>query len=582
MPPFESFEDPESYYSTLGHESIHWTKHEKRLARDLGKKTFGDEGYAKEELVAELGAAFLCSDLSLVPMIRDDHAAYLGHWLNVLKADKRFIVTAAAHAQKAVDYLHSLQPKGRETTEGDQAEAQSTSVPVEAEVKPGVFSNRRVVVFEPEVADVSPPVDAGSVPEPEPSSPAAVPTPRVEGLLSVSVNPKPFLERFRAVALFAARKSEVPILETVQLEATGEGNTWLRAGNFDSECSLSVPVMKRSSPGVVQLSKDQVVKVMRDVKGNSVAFEGLPHDTLVLSSEPSQRTRGVMVRTTASSVALATFDPQRFPARRVQETATATVELPAWKLSRALSRTLYAADPDSTHSALGGVCLEHSGGTLRAIVTDGRCLASATETAIGTGLDAPKLIKVGEEERSLAPVVPLAAARALVEVLGVLEPNQKLTLGFTPQGCFQLEGKGLSMWARLLEGRFPNYQNVFPAESPFLAKLDSSLLLREVKSLAKLPTFEERGMTMRLEGAKLILGVQNAEATTSSVVPVVNLSGSPGQAVSVAIDPERLIPALEANRSSTLVVKFPPCSEDALRFECAGMQFLVMPMKPPG
>jgi antirestriction protein ArdC len=89
MPPFESFEDPESYYSTLGHESIHWTKHEKRLARDLGKKTFGDEGYAKEELVAELGAAFLCSDLSLVPMIRDDHAAYLGHWLNVLTRQSR-------------------------------------------------------------------------------------------------------------------------------------------------------------------------------------------------------------------------------------------------------------------------------------------------------------------------------------------------------------------------------------------------------------------------------------------------------------------------------------------------------------
>ena len=103
---------PGGYYSTLGHESVHWTKHEKRLARDFGKKAFGDEGYAREELVAELGAAFLCSDLSLVPVIRDDHAAYLGHWLKVLKADKRFIVTAATHAQKAVDYLHGLQPEG--------------------------------------------------------------------------------------------------------------------------------------------------------------------------------------------------------------------------------------------------------------------------------------------------------------------------------------------------------------------------------------------------------------------------------------------------------------------------------------
>ena len=62
-------------------------------------------GYAREELVAELGAAFLCADLGITPEIRDDHAAYLGHWLNVLKEDKRAIFSAAAHAQRAADFL---------------------------------------------------------------------------------------------------------------------------------------------------------------------------------------------------------------------------------------------------------------------------------------------------------------------------------------------------------------------------------------------------------------------------------------------------------------------------------------------
>lgn len=111
MPPFETFRDAESYAATLAHELSHWTKHEKRLARDMGRVRWGDEGYAKEELVAELGAAFLCADLEITPEVREDHAAYIASWLKALKDDKRLIFSAAAHAQRAADYLHGLQPK---------------------------------------------------------------------------------------------------------------------------------------------------------------------------------------------------------------------------------------------------------------------------------------------------------------------------------------------------------------------------------------------------------------------------------------------------------------------------------------
>jgi antirestriction protein ArdC len=103
MPPFETFRDAESHAATLAHELTHWTKHEKRLARDMGRVRWGDEGYAKEELVAELGSAFLCADLEITPEVREDHAAYIGHWLKALQDDKRLIFTAAAHAQRAAD-----------------------------------------------------------------------------------------------------------------------------------------------------------------------------------------------------------------------------------------------------------------------------------------------------------------------------------------------------------------------------------------------------------------------------------------------------------------------------------------------
>jgi antirestriction protein ArdC len=105
MPPFVAFKEPEAYYATLAHELTHWTKHEKRLARDFGRKRFGDEGYAMEELVAELGAAFVCADLALTPAPRAEHAAYIASWLKALKDDKRAIFAAAAHAQRAADYL---------------------------------------------------------------------------------------------------------------------------------------------------------------------------------------------------------------------------------------------------------------------------------------------------------------------------------------------------------------------------------------------------------------------------------------------------------------------------------------------
>jgi antirestriction protein ArdC len=109
MPIIEAFRDAESYYATLGHEFIHATKHPTRVARDFGRKTWGDEGYAREELVAELGSAFLCADMELTPEVRDDHASYIANWLEVLKNDKRCVVQAASYAQKAVGYLHGFQ-----------------------------------------------------------------------------------------------------------------------------------------------------------------------------------------------------------------------------------------------------------------------------------------------------------------------------------------------------------------------------------------------------------------------------------------------------------------------------------------
>lgn len=106
MPEFGAFESSVAFYGTYAHECIHWTSVKSRLDRSFtGSKRFGGEGYATEELVAELGSAFVMARLGLEATPREDHAQYLASWVKALKADAKAIFTIASHAQKATDYL---------------------------------------------------------------------------------------------------------------------------------------------------------------------------------------------------------------------------------------------------------------------------------------------------------------------------------------------------------------------------------------------------------------------------------------------------------------------------------------------
>ena len=98
----------QAYYAVLLHELTHWTGASHRLDRQFGAR-FGDNAYAFEELIAELGAAFLCAELGLANEPRLDHAAYVRNWLQVLNNDPRAIFTAASRAQEAATYLVDLQ-----------------------------------------------------------------------------------------------------------------------------------------------------------------------------------------------------------------------------------------------------------------------------------------------------------------------------------------------------------------------------------------------------------------------------------------------------------------------------------------
>jgi antirestriction protein ArdC len=105
MPAFEAFKGADQFYNVAFHEITHWAGHKSRLDRDL-KNRFGSRAYAAEELIAELGAAFLCAEFGFDGDVR--HSGYIGHWIELLKGDKRAFFTACSQASKAADYLRGL------------------------------------------------------------------------------------------------------------------------------------------------------------------------------------------------------------------------------------------------------------------------------------------------------------------------------------------------------------------------------------------------------------------------------------------------------------------------------------------
>ncbi len=116
LPTQTSFESPEEYYSTVFHELTHSTMHESRLDRNVTSQVhkWGDEIYSKEELVAEMGASFLCGHAGIENVTIENSAAYIHGWLKALKNDKTLLVHAAAQAQRSTDYILNVNHKSED------------------------------------------------------------------------------------------------------------------------------------------------------------------------------------------------------------------------------------------------------------------------------------------------------------------------------------------------------------------------------------------------------------------------------------------------------------------------------------
>jgi len=116
MPKREQFHSNGEYYCALFHGLSHSTGHKSRVGRDLENGKFGSDPYAKEELVAEISACFVCSSVGIEQTF-DNSAAYIKGWLKKLKSDPKLIISAASQAKKSAEFITDTQPKAKDTKE---------------------------------------------------------------------------------------------------------------------------------------------------------------------------------------------------------------------------------------------------------------------------------------------------------------------------------------------------------------------------------------------------------------------------------------------------------------------------------
>jgi hypothetical protein len=403
--------------------------------------------------------------------------------------------------------------------------------------------------------------------------------PRRELGVEVSVHPRTFLERLRLAGSLAGKRYPSPILETVQLEVTDARSGWLRASDGQASIEIPVPVLKVTHSGVVQLPRTPVAKALTGVKGSSVTIREEPAGTLPIVADAKTPSRQVTVVAPQGTMTFATFDPAHFP-RLAPEEPEHSVRLPAWRFSRLVERTVFAADEDATRWALGGCYLAFEGDELFAVATDGRAIAHATEPAEGSGLVAPRTTIVGGEERPLAPVVLMRPLRALVSALEGME-NTELELAFTAGERFQARARNLFFSVSLPEGRFPSsWREVFPEAASFGCRVDDPpRLARALRDMLRFTARGSRSTELRLSGHALNLSVRNDEAEAQTQVTARNLSGTRDEAVTT-IDPGYLLRFIEAS-GQPFDLWFPP--EKGTPLVCRGEahRYALMPMDRP-
>lgn len=328
-------------------------------------------------------------------------------------------------------------------------------------------------------------------------------------------NREHLLEAFGMVGGVVPARSPKPILQNVKLVADPEEGSTLLATDLEVGIRYRVLGVKVDQPGSVILPTQRFGQILRTSGDEELAIE-TDGETL-------------LVRGLHAQFKLPSEDPDLFP--EVPDFAAPSYhEVTAAELRRAIRRTAFATDIESTRYALGGVLFELADGTLTLVGTDGRRLAR-------------QIISVESEGEAIAPVgqpvVPVKALKLLERNLDDTDPP--VHLSFQGGTAVLIRTDRAVLYSRLVEGRFPRYQDVFPASVEVKIPLESGPLQRAVEQASIVTSEESRGVDFTFGDNQLRLTSQAPDHGSSDVDLPIQYEGKP---VEITFDPRYLTDAL--------------------------------------
>jgi DNA polymerase-3 subunit beta len=319
-------------------------------------------------------------------------------------------------------------------------------------------------------------------------------------------------------------RSPKPILQNVKLIADGDDGSVLMGTDLEVGIRHRVLGVKVERPGSVILPTAQVGSILRTSSDPELAIEA-EDDRLV-------------VRGLHSEFTLPVEDATLFP--EVPDFAATTYHVvAAADLKKLIRRTIFATDIDSTRYALGGVLVELTGESIAMVGTDGRRLAR---------MSAPADAENNPPPPSGSPVIPVKALKLIERHLDDDDPPVHLTI--QPGAAVLMRTENAVIYSRLVEGRFPRYQDVFPTTVEVKIPLEAGSLRLAVEQASIVTNEETRGVDFRFGSGLLRLTCQSADVGSSHVeLPI----AYDGKAVEITFDPRYLIDALKTLDDATAI-----------------------------
>ena len=367
--------------------------------------------------------------------------------------------------------------------------------------------------------------------------------------MKIEIQRESFLNVFAIAGSVAPSRSPKPVLENVKIEAT-ESATTLLATNMDIGMRLDVPDVQVTQPGVALLPVSRVSPFLRESRDETLTIE-VDADRIIVKGKQSK-------------VTLQARNPDEFPPVATFEEAS-FVKMKASVLRQLIHRTVYATDNESSRFALGGVLLEFDTEKVAAVATDGRRLAKMEGAAE----------QVGNVQVENMTIVPTASMQLIEKSL----PDDESEVNIAARANdILVQNGGTVVYSRLVEGRFPKWRDVFPADRPNAVHVDLPVgnLHSAIRQAVVVADADSRGIDFQFSTGNLVLSLTCANIGESRVELPISYDGDD---LEITLDYRFVIDFLRVlDPESTFTCELENAERAALCTTPDGYGYVIMPL----